>query len=387
MVFDNCQRTDTNFKKNRESEFDFLNRSARPEIARVRNLLESCVFDYPHSEQKEIVDRIKCGDDTQFKSTTFELLLHAALKKLGCVLVPHPKLENNSKKEPDFLVTTSDGFAFYLEAVLASEKSTSAGKGAVARKGIVMDTLSSINHQNFMVDIDEEGFPETQPSSKALIKQLLNWLDSLNPDDVKNIIDNKGFDAIPSYLWQYENWSITFRPIPLKPERRGKSRTLVGVCGGEASWINSSSPIKNAIKFKGNKYGEFNLPYLVAVNVDSPALDRIDEMEALYGQEQYLFSVVQPENEPEFQRMPNGAWIGKSGPQYTRVSGSWIFRNLTPYTVATGHSSIYFNPWASKILPDFLKKFPHAVLEESKVKWNEGLSLREIFELNDDWPE
>lgn len=41
MIFDDKKREDTSPKRNQEGEFAFLNRSDRPEIARVRELIES----------------------------------------------------------------------------------------------------------------------------------------------------------------------------------------------------------------------------------------------------------------------------------------------------------------------------------------------------------
>ncbi len=386
MIFDLYERDDDSPKRNQESDFEFLNRSARPEILQVREFVESIVSSYPQDELNEITARIKSGDDTHFKSAIFELILHKVLIRLGCTLIPHPELENGSKSRPDFLVTTPSDEQFYLEAVLASqvnEKNTA----SEAMKGIVMDTLAKNPHNNFMLDISDEGNPTTPPSGKKLLHDLLGWLDSLDPDEVIVAIEKAGFDATPVYNWKHDGWLVTFRPIPLKPERRGKAKTLVGMVDGGGGIIDSWTPIRNAIKYKGSKYGDLNKPLLIAVNLDSFHLDRIDEMQALFGQEQFIFSVGQPEKEPRFERAPNGAWYGKSGPQYKRVSGLWIFNDLTPYTVGTRRQTVYFNPWTSFALPEILKTFPHAALDGEKMKWTEGSSLSSLFGLKEGWPE
>ena len=387
MVFDYADRKDTNPKLNRESHFVFLNRSARSEIARVRDLVELCVRAYPGTEREELVARIRCGNDTNFKSAMFELLLHATLERLGCNLEPHPTLENDSKARPDFMVTTPDGSKFYLEAVLASESNESV-QAAEARKGVVMDALASAKHDNFMVDVQEEGDPDTQPRGKTLVRDVLRWLNSLDPDVVQVVLEKDGLDAAPTFAWQHEGWSVRFRPIPLRPERRGKSLTLLGIQGGGAKGelVDAWSPIRKAVRSKASKYGALSKPFLVAVNMESFHLDRIDEMQALYGQEQYVFTVGQPGKEPKFQRAPNGAWYGNSGPEYTRVSGLWIFNDLSPYTVAVRRQTVYFNPWASLVLPDILRSFPHASANESKMEWMDGVSLRDVFRLSEGWP-
>ncbi len=386
MIFDEIQRTDTSPKRNLESSFEFLNRSARPEISRVRDFVKLCATGYPSPDVDELIARLRSGNDTNFDSAMFELLLYAALTRLGFELEPHPQLENGSTARPDFLVTTPEGELFYLEAVLASEiREWNQGGGAI--KGAVMDALASTNHPNFMIDIFDEGRPTTQPSGKKLANEILEWLDTLDPDQVQEIIKTDSFDAVPNYTWKHEGWLLTFRPIPLNADRRGKVTTLVGMGMGSVGAIDAWSPIRDAVKSKGRKYGTLNLPFLVAVNVDTFALHRIDEMQALYGQEQLVFAAGHPEQEPRLERAPNGAWHGPHGPQYTRVSGAWFFNALSPYTVASRRNTIYLNPWATAALPENLLALPHAKADEAQMNWVDGKSFREIFGLHEGWPE
>ena len=79
MLFTIYQRTDPSPKAHRESDFAFLDRSARPEMERVRHYLEGLVGEYPQEERDELVARLKSGDDTHFKSAVFELALFASI--------------------------------------------------------------------------------------------------------------------------------------------------------------------------------------------------------------------------------------------------------------------------------------------------------------------
>lgn len=386
MLFSDRPRTDATPKRNRESDFSFLDRSARPEMERVRQFLEELARAYPAGEMEELCARVRSSNDPNFRSATFELILHAALVKLGYALQPHPELPNGSAARPDFHVAAPGGREFYLEAVLASENN-GADPAAEARIGTTLDALSHASHSNFMVAVESEGVPTSQPSGGRLRSAALAWLDSLDPDEIQALIDAQGFDAAPNLAWSHEDWQVTLRPIPLRSEKRGQSTTLVGVLNGGGGVIDAWTPIRNAVKFKGSKYGELEKPLLVAVNFDSFRLDRIDEMQALYGQEQFVFAVDEPSKEPRFERAPNGAWYGKKGPQATRVSGVWLFNDLSPYTVASRRQTIYFNPWAALSLPDVLKQMPHAVAKDNKMQWENGIGLRQVFELPEGWPE
>jgi len=132
MIFNDRQRTDTSPMRNAETNFGFLDRSARPEMATVRSFLERCLSGYPSEETPELVSRIRSGDDGQFDSASFEIILYAGLTKLGYTLTPHPPLSNGCTSRPDFLVRTPEGQLFYLEAVLATEKTEKKGSCAEA---------------------------------------------------------------------------------------------------------------------------------------------------------------------------------------------------------------------------------------------------------------
>lgn len=380
-MFDDFDRTDDSILRATETSFEFLNRSSRPEISRVRELIQYYVSQYPELEVNDLIARIRSGNKADHCSAMFELLLFSALTKLGFSLQPHPQLNNGSTARPDFLVTSPDGSQFYLEAVLASEinEVNNAGK---AIKDVVMDTLRKAPHNNFMIDVMSEGYPTTQPSGKKLLSKINVWLDKLDPDKV----EEEGFDIIQPFNWEHEDWELTIRPIPLKKERRGKAKSLIGMEMGGAGFIDGWTPIRDAVKFKGSRYGLLELPFLIAVNVDSFVLDRIDEMQALFGQEQYLFSVGNPDAEPRHERARNGAWFGPNGPQYTRVSGAWFFNDLNPYTIASRKSTIYLNPWAANPLPNPMLIFPFARGENGKMNWHEGRSFRDIFDLPEEWP-
>lgn len=355
-------------------------------MERVRQFLEELARDYPVGEIDELCARVRSGNDTNFKSATFELIVHATLLKLGYSLQAHPRLPNGSPARPDFHVAAPGGGEFYLEAVLASEN-TSADPAAEARIGTTLDALTQASNSNFMVAVESEGTPTSQPSGTRLRSATLTWLDSLDPDAIQALIDAQGFDAAPSLIWSHEDWQVTLRPIPLRSEKRGKSTTLLGVLDGGAGFVDAWTPIRNAVKFKGSKYGELEKPFLVAINFDSFRLDRIDEMQALYGQEQFVFTVGERSKEPRFERAPNGAWYGKKGPRATRVSGVWIFNDLSPYTVASRRHTIYFNPWATLALPDVLRQMPHAVANGNKMQWENGIGLHQVFKLPEGWPE
>ncbi|MYZ45446.1 hypothetical protein [Schauerella aestuarii] len=386
MLFDHFIRTDGTPKKNRENDFDFLNRSARVEMEKTRKFLAQLLDSYPSTEQDELVSRVQSGDDTLFQSAIFELLLYSILRRSGYQLTAHPVLENGSNARPDFLVKAADGSSFYLEAVLASEQIGTVDKSAEAIIGATLDTLSQSSHPNFVIGVESNGKPKTQPKAARLRKQILSWLDSLDADEVLLNANAHGLMHAPTFRWTHEDWHVTFRALPVSKHLRGKSSVLIGVLDQGGGVVNRHGPIKKAVKYKGNKYGKLDLPLLVAVNVSSFRLDRIDEMQALYGEEKFQFSSGDNSEQHGFTRASNGVWTSESGPTFTRISGVWLFDDLSPYTIGRRSQTIYFNPWALHRLPDDLKRFPHAIPSDGKVSWIEGENLGDILGLPKDWP-
>lgn len=385
MLFDDKERTFTGPRSYVEDDWEYLDRSGRVEAQRVRGFLNKWANEYPLEHRYELIARVKSGDQHNFHSATFELVLFALLRSLGCAVTIHPNLPNGGVSHPDFLAVTRNGAQAYVEAVLASDYS-SGEIAARKRKDVVLAAIDNINSPNFFVSVDAEGNPERPPSGKALVRELEKWLKSLDPDRVTRDIDEHGLDTMPKMTWEHEGWKVSFGAIPRKPELRGKGQRVIGARFSGAQFVNVWKPIRDAVKSKGNRYGALPHPLLVCVNVDGMSVDRIDEMQALFGQEEYVFKVGEP-GEPKMRRRPNGAWLGPNGPQYKRVSGVWIFDTLNPWNVVSRKNCMYLNPWADRPLPDVFLTLNHAKPQDNKMVWIDGRPLGEVLNLPRDWPE
>lgn len=385
MIFSAITRSDHAPKRANESNFGFLDRCAWQTADKVRALLEGCLENYPEAEKVDLVSRIQSGDPRHFASGTFELLLHEYLLRLGFSLTLHPQLSNGSKKRPDFLVTTSNGERLYIEAVCVAADD---GRdiAAEARKAIALQALNDAYHADFLVAVASVGEPTTQPSGKRLAAEVICWLNTLDADRVK-AESGDTYETLPEYLWQHEDWKLRLHAIPVKPEARGLKRRLIGVRSDGAGFIDGWTPIRDAIINKTGRYGNLDLPLVIAVNVDTFDLDPIDESQALFGQEQYIFTVGTKYEKPQLSRAMNGAWHGKSGARGKRCSGAWLFNNLSPYSLAKRGHTLYLNPWGNLQLPTNFLRMPHALVVDERLHRAEGITLREAFELDEQWPE
>lgn len=386
MLFEEKERDFLGPKNYVETSYSYLDRSSRPESQRVREFIEYWIETYPDAETNELIARLRSPKARDFDSAVFELIIFALMSRLGCTISVHPQLDNKTGARPDFLISDPNGIEFYLEAVLASEYSQ-AEISAEKRKNVVLNALDEMESPNFFLGITAYGNPETPPSSRRLRNDLSRWLSARDPDEVGTEIGSLGFTALPLFNWNHENWRIRFEAWPRSPDKRGPGKRTIGALSGGGGFLSTWEPIRDAVRSKGNHYGDLDKPLLVAINVNAVVVDRIDEMQGLFGQEEYVFDRNDSSSPPQMRRQPNGAWYAVSGPQYTRVSGAWIFADINPWNIVSRRNTVYLNPWAKLELPEIVLSLNHAKLAGTKMRWEEGTPLAEVLELSQHWPE
>ncbi len=384
-LFDQIQRTDHESARYAEPAYIYMNRTARGEFEEVRKRLELWFSHYPASEQSELRARFRSDINSQHQSALFELLLHEILVAFGCKITLHPTLPNTTKT-PDFLVEPLNSNPFYIEAVLATNESADK-VAARARINIVYDVIDrKVNSSRFFLWVDVEGAPESPPSANKIVSFLNEHLAKLDPDKVAQDYETGGMDALPSWSFTHDGWIVNFQPIPKKPEARNKQGARpIGTQRTGFYKGNRTTPIRDAIKKKAGRYGELELPYIVAVNTLG-FIDEIHIMEALFGKEQSVdLSQSKPVN-TQMSRVPDGAWTSRNGPRNTRVSAVLIATRLSPWNLSRGNVRLYHNPWAQKPYTSVLTRLPQAVLEGEHMKKVDGESIGSIFGLPNSWP-
>jgi hypothetical protein len=386
-LFNEMNRDFTGPKLYSESIFDYLNRSARLESKRIRNLLEQWIEGLSSEVQDELRARIRSRDDRQHLGAFYELYLHELLSKSGFSVEIHPAV-NNKTTHPDFRVLKDDKPLFYLEATLValSDKDTS----AKAREKQVYDAINRMKSPNFFIRVKVRGAPTTNPPGAKMRSFLEDKLSNLDLNMVTKQLEQGDSEALPSWNWKHNGWQITFSPIPKKPEARGKHGVRpIGLQIQDVRWLTSHIKIRESIQDKATKYGELDLPYIVAINVtDEYGVDEIDINNALFGEEQITIILCGNniiDQKPN--RKPNGAWYGSGGPQNQRVSAALIADNLSPWSIAKVTPILWHNPWANRPLTSDTWLLPQLFPEENnQLVKRKGKHGRELLGLDPNWP-
>lgn len=266
--------------------------------------------------------------------------------------------------------------------------------GACARVNTVYDVLNKrIHSPHFFLWLEVEGTPATPPPAGRMASFLDACLAELDPDEIARLYEAGGFDVLLRWRFEHAGWTIEFRPIPKKSEARGRPgvRPIGGQSTG-AQWVKADHriPIRDAITKKAGRYGEFDLPYVVAVNVLELA-DEIDVMEALFGKERFII-VCSQGGPPDvvhtsMSRLPDGAWTGRAGPRYKRVSAALLATRLSTWSIPRAKLRLYHNPWAQRPCQSALARLPQAIPRGKRVEHVNGESVAAILGLPASWPE
>lgn len=388
MLFDDIKRNKKGPRGHNEPLYEYINLSARSEMNSIRNLLDKWFSNYPKDAQSEFIARFRSSDDIQHQSAFFEFYLHALLTKLGFKIEVHPYVPDQTT-HPEFLVLRDNSPCFYLEATLASGPSEE--RAADKRKNVVYETIDKMNSPNFFIGVKVQGSPETPPPGRKWRVILEKWVSKLDPDKIGEKLKSGGLEDLPSILLDRDGWNVTFQAIPKSPNARGKKGIRpIGLSSSGFHKCNEDEWIKNSIKEKATKYGDLNLPYIIAINVISIFGDnKFMVMGALFGKEGVTF-FRRPNggSDNKLTRAPNGAFWGPKGPQNTRVSGIIICNNLLWGNITKINPTLWHNPWSSFPLDQDLWALPQYVPNSNKsgIEVKEGKIVTEIFDLPENWP-
>jgi len=382
MLFSDIVRTKFDTAKYSEPYFSYLDQSARLEANKVRELLEIWFQGYPDDGKLEFKSRFCSPKNLSFLSAFFELYLYALLTKLGYRVKDHPLIKGTDKR-PDFLAEREEEPSFYLEAVLASELS-SRGRAEESRMNQVYDVINTLSSPEFFVAARIRGTPSTPPPARKIKSSLEQWLSSLS---WQSVVDERA-NHCPTIEFSHEGWNLLFTAIPKSPEIKDKHRRTPMI-GSTASafWSVSEKAVRDAVFKKATRYERLDKPYVIAVNSLAVTTDPEDVVNALYGTLCYQLASDGIKNYYTETRKKNGFWYGPSGCQNTRVSAILMVENLSPWAIAHRKLCLYHNPWARHPIIGSITKLPRFIPTEGNLEFKEGLHSRDLFDLQQDWPE
>ena len=360
-------------------QFDYLNASGRPEAALVRELVDAWLAGYPDAHRPDLIRRLRSRDDVSHRSALFELMLHALLLQQDFTIVEiEPQLPNG--KAPDFLVQAPDGRRFYLEATLASGMDNVAA-GADRRMREALQAIDDVLSPSFFLHLHTRGTPGQPIATARLRRAVQRFVDDLDYDQA---VMRAETGQPPAPVWQHEEHGAHFiiRPVPKNiPRRDGRAIGGRMLPGGA---IRPEVAIKSAVEGKAGRYGDIDLPLVIAINALEEFARIGDAVDALFGT---TGVIVSQDGAARGTRNPDGAWRGAGGPIYTRSSAVLFVERFSAWSVGQRSMSLILNPWARNPIAGLPLGVEVREVVDGRLETRPGQSLREIFGLPEGWPE
>lgn len=376
-AFDPHPRNEIGPAEPTDGHFSYLKTSARPEAAAVRDLIDTWLGDYPARHRDALIRRLR-GTDTDHLSAFFELTLHALLLRQGCTVPEIEPMQENGRA-PDFLVEGPDGRRFLLEAKVAEGKSK-AKAGAESRLNYLRQAIDKVNSPFFFLDLHEWGAPDTQLSSTKWQRQVQEFVDSLDYESA--LADQSAGRPLP--LWSKSEGDFTLRIIAFPKNTPKAGGRAIGGSVLPGVLVTPEETIRAAVKDKARRYGDLDLPLVVAVNAMEFYASEDDAMDALFGMPAW---VERDAGRGRMGRARDGLWCGPEGPRNRTVSAVLFIQGLTPWKVAQRGFTLITNPWARHPLGEVDLGARHTDGREGQLVETPGQGLARIFGLPDGWPE
>jgi hypothetical protein len=370
--------------------FGYLAGSSRPEMARVRSLFEDWLSRYPVDEAKDLIGTFSATDDRDHLAAAFELLLHELLIRRECSVKIHPVLAHSTRR-PDFLVTPANGEPFFLEARSTSDMSDAAYR-AHRFEGEYIEALQGIHSPDFGLWVTMHRHPNEQPPYRQAAAELEAKIAKLDYEEYAEKWFNYQGERHPRFEREYDGWRVDIAPIPRPRQLRGtpNPRPVIVHGMGIAEGVTCKKSVKKALYKKSKRYGQLDVPYVIAINYTGWASIQAHEMiEVLYDNIKHA-RVDEPDG--GLTAMPHrafdGFWTKARKPRNQNVSGVLLFNRAAPVRLASTTAMYYRNPWANLALGDGVLGVSACSTDENgELQVVDGLTPRELFELPEGWPD
>ncbi len=367
--FDPIPGSELRYRWRTESEFAYLNESARPEMAEVRRCYREWLSRYPDDARPDLVRRFRDEDDRKHTAAAFELALHEALMRLGGR--PRALLPTRERTTYEFDVTI-DGEDAAVEATVANVESNEARK-ARRRREAVLDHLDQAPHARVAIHVWElSETPEQQASLSKLRNQLHRMLDGFSADDAAHLARQVAageYDDLPRCTIERPGIRLVCSPVPLpplaavNPESVPNRRQIedLPVPAPMLSFPIGKAIQENARQKAEKRYALGERPLILSLACTHWAgASSFEVIRGLFGTTRWPVRIVEGRREvgaPFFDR--DGVWAPHSRNRSTSVSALIVVPHFTSADIPPSDWCAYVNPWPRTPAPKWLRQLPH----------------------------
>lgn len=386
IIFNRRLSADYKYGRNRGSDYDFLNRSPRPGVERIRKLIEYWFSHIPDSEKDRVASSLRSKDNFTHSSALFELYCHELLLKHGFSVSMH-RIEINSRAK-DFRAQLGSKIIEIEATVCTDADALSTEHKLIGEILDYIDEHAFATGFRYSFEIVHSGLK--LPKLKKLAQEISIWSRSHDRKQLRSELIKDSSAKMPVRLFTDGEWKFEIMLLPRPDDEYEFTgfRQSIGVGPVYGGFLHHDKALRNTLGRKAKHYQEHSFPYIIAVDTifDFPMNDDIDILQSLLGSEQISYDIHA--RETKLTRKPDGLWIGPNGPWNKSVSAVLLVNQMKSWTICTAPITLYLNPWATNELASNIFKIDTLAWELStgKITKKEGQSSCELFGLEPGWP-
>ena len=327
-LFDEFERRHAGGAPPGELLYDYVNHSALPEAAQVRELCERWFRDYSREAPERALSDFRWrfrvfGDDRRY-AAWFELLTHQILVRLGFSVSLRPSLRGPVSWG---FATTSGGSRILVEATVAAPY---AEPFVLSRfEDDALQKVAPLVPENIRASIKIGGGTLNRfLACEEIERDFQRFFDEHGPDEVQQLYDKSGPFQLPTETFSFDGWRLR---VTLFPPRRS---------------VNSAE-LQGQIMDELRAYGPTDDPLILVANVSN----RLGFHPFVHGHEILLGK--------------NGFWNWQH-PQRDGLAAVIFVPNTNAYAAAYAQPCLFVNP---SVDPDAL---PPALLRLPRVQGPNG---------------
>ena len=369
------------------SDYEFLDRSPRPPVERIRVLIEEWLSRMPETERPRLLASLRSRKNLEHWSGFFELYCHEFLRRSGFEVEMHT--QDIKKRAKDFRASRG-GFVFEMEAAVCADSDQHRAEQRILNR--VTDFLDEHAFvPGFRYSMQLENVGSELPPLRELSAQIKAWAEGFDRAAIRELLEGKGYEVLPVRTFTEGEWSLemTLIPRPIDESDSEIFKKSIGIGPVQVGRLQHDKALWNTLKSKSSHYAQHDHPFVIAVDTvfSFGEHNEIDVLQALLGTEQVTVDVRTMKT--KLGRASDGIWIGPRGPRNKRVSAVLMVNQLRSYYIPKAALKLYVNPWAIKPLAADTFFIPTVSwdLDTGKKTEKSGKTPWEIFGLSQNWPE
>ena len=350
VLFEEGNRDSTDIKRVGETNYQFLNRSDRPEARIIKSHLNSWFSLLPEKAKSNFLTRFKKKNN--FAGAFYELFLLGLFTNMSFTVEVDPVIQG-IKKIPDFLLSI-DQNQIIVEATTNKYNSSEEVTHFNIRKQIV-EELNQLDLKNIRLLINKlVVFVDSKPSIKEL-KRLLQ--EHCNNFDLQKFNDY-GFPTTKDYEFTYdeEQKFVICTSFYLDKSGRGQLGRTVFSDSYDIGKDETAKKLTSSVEDKKTRYGKMLHPYIICVNFPKTIPNPNDLFSMLFSSDIGIKSEANRRSGFAFKDSPNNKSLS-----------ALIVSFVVPYNMGNPQVWLFKNPIADLPVDGDLFPFDTYEFKEGKI--------------------